>query len=144
MKATNTDIKNLADVRDKKNLLRTEKKRSSPGSKRESSSRRGIRRHRFTSPFDSFSEESDTEDESEVSNYTPVKRQRPLKPHLASIQSAGFGSSSDELDGQLRQPLSIQTAVRCHYYNLLFAKAYRVRNGANSQVDPSFSLASMP
>jgi len=101
---------------DNQSRLQSRKKRSFPANEQKPTLRRGAKRHRFSSPFSSSNEGTDTEDESDVSNYTFFKRHRPLKSHLASTRLTDIGvhindSTDTELGGHTRQPSSCRTAV---------------------------------
>lgn len=96
--------------------LQSRTKRSFPTKEQKPPSRRGVKRHRFSSPFCSSDEDTDTEDESDMSNYTSFKRRRPLKSHLASTPLTDRGinvsdSTDTNLEGHTRQSSSCHTAV---------------------------------
>lgn len=101
---------------DNQSRLQSGRKRLFPANEQRPPLRRGVKRHRFSSQFPSSDEDTDTEDESDVSNYTPFKRRRPLKSHLASTHLTDIEVNiSDSIDtdpgGHTRQSSSCHTAV---------------------------------
>lgn len=76
-------------------LLHPTKKRGRPAACEKSFRRRGMRRHRFSSPFSSDLE-IETNEDSDYSNYTPSKAHNILKPRLASSRSIDLEKDTND------------------------------------------------